>query len=90
MCNMMCLYSEWDENKSRNCRVCSGNYFKLDETLSPQQTEQMEVQDKMNTGQEETQASLRIQSKYSYTKHKRIPLKKIRRVLLAEYRLSRA
>ena len=31
-CNRMCLLSEWDENKPRDCSVCRGNYsLKLDQ-----------------------------------------------------------
>jgi len=43
MCNMMCLLSEWDENKPRVCATCSGRIAEL-----PPQTEQTEAQDKMS------------------------------------------
>lgn len=45
-CNSMCLLSEWDENKPRDCGNCSGRIIKKDETLLPPQTEQTEAQDK--------------------------------------------
>ena len=45
----MCMLSEWDENKPRDCGNCSGNYSKQDVTLSQPQTERMEAQDKMCT-----------------------------------------
>jgi hypothetical protein len=43
-CNQMCLLSEWDENKPRDCENCSGRIIKKGETLSPPQTEQTEAQ----------------------------------------------
>ena len=43
-CNGMCLLNEWDENKPRDCKNCSGRIVKKDEILSPPQTEQAEAQ----------------------------------------------
>ena len=40
----MCLLSEWDEYKPRDCKNCSGRIVKKDEILSPPQTEQAEAQ----------------------------------------------
>ena len=40
----MCLLSEWDEYKPRDCKNCSGRIVKKDEILSPLQTEQTEAQ----------------------------------------------
>jgi hypothetical protein len=45
-CNMMCLLSEWDENKPRDCPRCSGRFIEQGETLLPLQIEQTEAQDK--------------------------------------------
>jgi len=43
-CNQMCLLSEWDEYKPRDCKNCSGNHSNQGEVLLPPQTEQTEVQ----------------------------------------------
>ncbi len=45
-CNKMCLLSEWDENKPRDCSTCLGNPSRKDAVLSPEQKEQKEEQDK--------------------------------------------
>ena len=89
MCNMMCLCSEWNEFKPRDCSNCSGNYSSAGVILLPQQIERMARQSKRNSEHTETGLSRKIRSKYSYTKHRRTDPKIIRRVLLAEFRLRR-
>jgi len=45
-CNRMCLLSEWDEYKPRDCSTCSGR-----KVIPQPQKEQTEVPDRANTEQ---------------------------------------
>ena len=90
LCNRMCMLSEWDENKKRDCRSCSGNYSNAGAILLPQQIERMVAQYKGSSEHTEIGLSRIIRSKYSNTKHKRVPRKINRLVLLADFRLHRA
>ena len=51
-CSRMCMLSEWDESKPRDCETCSGRF--IEPTLSPPQTEQTVEQDKMSSHKVDT------------------------------------
>jgi hypothetical protein len=50
----MCLLSEWDEYKPRDCKNCKGRIIEKDEVLSPPQTEQTEAQGTESTHKVDT------------------------------------
>ena len=89
MCNMMCLYSEWDENKPRDCANCSGNYSSAGAILLPQQIGRMAWQRIRNMEQKGTGTSKRTRPIRLYTKHKKVIQVGTRQVSLTGYRPHR-